>query len=223
MLHHRLRSAGNKKLIYVGGTTGTYTGTSNSSLSLTSLTGGIANSPAAGDLVVFAFTVDGFSNRDLSMNTPGYSELLDGYQADDALETAINIGIFFKKMTSTPDTTAVATRVSALNNRYAMVAHVWRNASSDTPNITTANGTSGNVNAPSITPTKEGSVILVIAGGSVSGTFSAPSGITLFQSTENVNDVAIGAYVSWVSGAYDPPQFSSTSIAWIASSVVITP
>lgn len=233
MSHHRLRGVGNNRgLIYVGGAVAEHTGSGDITLSLTSLTGGIASSPAAGDVVIVAFASKAPENYNLTMATSGYTELADLY-SNDTRDAAL--GVYAKVMGATPDTSASATNPYAFTE-YGIAAHVWRNTnvvSGIVTPIATATGVdSGVPNPPAVTPTVAGSVIIVVGAGTAIDTeqpiFSAPSGITLFQGNPPYNiNIAIGAYVGWTSGAYDCAAFGggSTSIAdsWCAASLVLQP
>ncbi len=231
MLHHSLRGANKKRLIYVGGTMADQSTTGDLVLSLTSLTGGVASSPAAGDLVIVAFAGPSLTNKDLTMVTTGYTELADLWSIDT---NYLNLGIFAKVMGATPDTTVRASN-PYIFGAYGIGAHVWRGtniASGLVTPVATATGTNtGVANPPSVTPTVARSVIIVIGAGTSNGTvnsYTAPSGITHLVSHYPADpSLAIGANVNWSSGAYDCAAFgegsTSTSDAWAAASIILKP
>ena len=82
MLAHQLRRAAPKSAYprYVGGAssyeTGSYAEPGQISISLTGLTGGLASSPSAGDLVVIVIGSCGtqVADYDVKMTTSGYTE-----------------------------------------------------------------------------------------------------------------------------------------------------
>lgn len=233
MVHHRLRGAGKRRgLIYVGGAVTGYYGSANITLSLTSLTGGIASSPAAGDVVIVVYANKATADYNLGLATSGYTELADLYSPDTRKAA---LGVYAKTMGASPDTSVTATNPEG-GSYHSLAAHVWRNtnvASGIVTPIATATGlNSGVPDPPGVTPTVSGSVIVVIGAGSAvdaSGSvFSAPSGITLFQSNQpSAINLAMGAYVGWTSGAYDCAAFGGGSgsvlDSWAAASIVLQP
>lgn len=216
-------------LEFVGGTAAYYLSDGTTNVSLTSLTGGLASQPAAGDIVVVFYSFYATSNVDLSIS--GYTELADLY-ADDSNKS--NVGVYWKIMGGTPDT--VLTMPAATTNHAAVAVHVWRGVDQTTPidvTTTTATGLDTCIpNPPAITPTTPGAVIL--AGG---GTYvSAPKSYTtngmdnFFETTDTAgttSTVFIASYSDWVSGSFNPDPPGITSDAngsgWCAASVVLRP
>lgn len=232
MLHHRLRGVGKERdLVYVGGNIGVYDGNANFSVSLTTLTGGVASSPSAGDIVVVAYAEVATTNTDMSVVTSGYTELADLYSSDSS---DANLGIYAKLMGSSPDTAVIVT--GGNETLYSAAVQVWRNTnvtSGIVAPVATATGTNtGRPNPPAVTPTVPGSVVLVVGAGTIdSGTsalLTAPSGITLFQTiSHEYLALGIGAYVGWTSGAYDCGVFggggNNTYDSWCAASIILKP
>lgn len=232
MSHHRLRGVSKQKsLVYVGGALATYTGVGNITLSLTSLTGGIASSPAAGDVVIVAYGASYVSDANLSLVTSGYTELADLF-GNDTNDTVL--GVYAKDMGSTPDTSVRATNTEDFAY-WVLVAQVWRNTNVTsgvvTPIETATGANTGRANPPSVTPTVPGSVVIVAGIGSVdsmASAFTAPSGITLWQSNADADPCfAMGAYVGWTSGAYNCAAFGGGSTSsydsWCAASIILKP
>jgi len=246
MLAHQLRRATPKRQrpSYVGGVAaGRYTATTPAgsvSVDLTSLTGGIASAPAAGDLVVAAFASGGGSATDftMAMTTSGYTTVADLRSADSYY---INLGVFYKVMESTPDTTAQAGATADVNCRVLAV-QVWRGVDPTTPldvtSMTATGANSGIPNAPGITPSTPLSV--VIAAGAACGyilspyleVLTVPSGMANVSASisstgsANLATAALASY-DWVSGAYDPAAFgggtSSVYCAWAAATLALRP
>lgn len=231
MLHHRLRSASKRGLVYVGGAMASHIGVGNITLSLTSLTGGIASSPAAGDVVIVAYGASYVADANLSLVTSGYTELADLF-GNDTNDTVF--GVYAKDMGSVPDT-SVSAKNSDDSEPWVIVAQVWRNTNVTsgivTPIATATGASSGKANPPSVTPTVQGSVVIVAGVGSVEITasiFSAPSGITLWQSHTPADPcLAMGAYVGWTSGTYNCAAFGGGSTdlsdSWCATSIILQP
>ena len=222
-------------LLYVGGSSGGGTG-STYSVSLTSLTGGAASAPIAGDLVVVVTGFSQISDGNPGVTAPsGYTELADLYANDNA---DANLSVNYKIQTATPDTSVTVTGPNSTAYGGGTVVHVWRGANSTTPidvTITTATGTNASrPNAPSITPVTVGAVVLACGfgtGGTSQTTMTTPSGMTNGISYKHdgatYDGVVSVASVAWTSGAYDPAAWTggttSTADSWAAASVAIRP
>ena len=247
MLAHQLRRAAPKSAYprYVGGAssyeTGSYAEPGQISISLTGLTGGLASSPSAGDLVVIVIGSCGtqVADYDVKMTTSGYTEQVELF-ASDTVKT--NFGVFTKFMGSTPDTTAVG--ASGFNGQYrVMLVQVWRGVNATTPmdvTLTSTTGTNGaTVDAPSITPATPKSVVLAIGSAAdvltASNALSAltvPSGMTnfvgqdCFYTAYRVESAGI-ASVEWTGGAYNPAAFGGGSTyagaSWAAATLALRP
>lgn len=219
---------------YVGGYVQGFVGTtSNVTISLTSLTGGLASAPAAGDLVIVYFGTCSIVDRDLVVG--GYIEVADLY-VNDGVDT--NLAAAYKFMGGTPDTSFTLTGGTRSSTDAGTVAvQVWRGVNATTPldvAATTATGLNTVLcNPPAITPVTSGAVIVAGgAGGHVDGiqTYSS-SDLTGFRSvgSDDSNDVTIGlGYKVWTSGAFDPAQFTrggadSVSYSWAAVTLALRP
>jgi hypothetical protein len=230
MLWQKLLGTDGGGIQYVGGRTAGIPGTaSNVTVSLTSLTGGLASAPAANDLVIVYFSVG--SNTNVSLTVAGYTELIELYSAD--VEDS-NLAVAYKYMTATPDTSFVLTGGTGdSNNSGAVAIQVFRKAviSSEQASATGING--GRPNPPSVTPVTAGSVVVVGGGAGYS-----VSGAPIFTSSDLTNfitegeggfyDTTVGmGYYRWSSGAFDPAQFGggtvSTTAAWTAYTFTIKP
>lgn len=225
-------------LRFVGGYAVGFAGTvSDTTVTLGSLTGGLAVTPAAGDLVILVFAAAEALTGDhnMTVTTAGYTELADLY-IEDTLGT--NLGVFWKRMGSTPDTSVDVGGTGGSDNAGAVAVHVWRGAHSVTPidvTTTTATGVSSSLaNPASITPTTFGSVILIAAGsGHADGTQTFTHGTFGNLATVGQNDVydvtvGIASYQAWLTGAYDPAAFGysttdDASNSWAAATIAIRP
>lgn len=200
-------------------------------ITLTSLTGGIASAPAAGDFVlIYWCTADVFTNT-----ISGYTSIATAFASDN---TPSAIRASYKFMTSTPDTSATVTGGTGnSNNPGAAYVSVWRGVNTTTPmDVTRTTASSANsvlANPPAITPVTSGAVIVAGgAGGHIAGTqtFSS-SNLTSFLSAgaNDTRDVTIGGgYNEWTSGAFDPAAFTfsssdATGYSWCAITVALRP
>lgn len=243
MLHHRLRGVPrSRRPVFVGGAVGVANATTTTpsgqvTVSLTALTGGIASAAAEGDVVLAAIAYGASIDLNVSMSTSGYTEVADLFSADGA---KVALGVYWKRMGATPDTTAVG--LAMYNTLYRVMAvQVWRGVNAATPMdvtpITATGSNSGVPNPPSITPNTPNAV--VVAVGAAAGTtdayvvsLTAPtgmdrlvSGLTV-MSSNGIATVGLAAY-NWAGGAYDPAVFgggnSSISDAWAAVTLALRP
>lgn len=221
---------------YVGGYTTGFTGSS-SDITITfggNLTGGLASSADADDLVIVYFGTGSGRAVDRNLVVSGYIEIADLFSDDDS---ATNLAVAYKFMGPTPDTNFVLTGGTFSSNDAGVVAvQVWRNVNNSPLDIspTTATGTNSILcNPPAITAISPGAYIVSGgAGGHNSGTqtFSS-SDLTGFISSggNSGNDITIGlGYKQWISGSIDPAQFTfSTSNAtrnsWAAVTIALKP
>jgi hypothetical protein len=89
------------RLIYVGGQTAGYQGTTSTSTITFNLTGGANTTPLANDLVIVAVSVGANSNINPSLTVTGYTLAAELY-APDTQSTDLFVG--YKFMGTTPDT-----------------------------------------------------------------------------------------------------------------------
>jgi hypothetical protein len=148
------------------------TASASGSLSLTSLTGGIGSAPAEDDIVLVA--VGGSNSTDQDIAITGYTEVADVYANGTFTDT--NLGVFYKIMGGTPDTTV---DIPSLSNIRAVV-YVLRGVDTTTPmdaTATTATKTSSGIpDPPAITTATANAMVVVLSGTSLSGTWTEPSG-----------------------------------------------
>ena len=223
---------------YVGGQTA---GRANPSAAVSvnfSLTGGLASTPAAGDLVIVtAVTGSAAGNPAMAVTTPtGYTAL--GQLNQSAATADVSLNTSYKFMGGTPDTavTIPGTTNNAWGEAYAI--QVFRGVDATTPMDATpvsAGGTgTGRPDPNSITPITAGAWV-VICGGGAAGTganFVAPANFTTNFLTANGADstdatVGCGYWNGWVSGAVNPAAYTGGSTnsanSWAAYTLALRP
>lgn len=227
-------------LQYVGGVEGGRagaTGTTSQSLSGT-LAGGLASSPAAGDLVVI--TISAASASGFAPTTLAVSGWTNGtFRANTGVANYSYQQVSYKRMTSTPDTSITIPSSGNARNAQRWTVQVFRGVDSTTPlDVTTvyASGTaSGRPNPGAVTPATAGAWI-IWTGASAAATgvaFTAPSGFStnwLGKTQSDTYDVTQGAgyYTGWTSGSYDPAAITAggttgSTDSWVAETLVLRP
>lgn len=200
---------------YVGGYVEGFVGqTTDKTITLTSLTGGLASQPSADDFVIVYFGTSSTADRNLVVS--GYTEVVELWANDDS---DTNLAVAYKFMTATPDTSITLTG-GTLNiaEAGAVYISVWRNVNTTTPldvTQTTATGTNTVLaDPPAITPVTLGSVIVSGAAGAHdkagAQTYSS-SNLTGFLSVGADDSTAVtigGGYNIWTTGTFNPAQFT---------------
>lgn len=231
----------NPNIEYVGGATASTSGGSNSAtVTFSNLTGGIGGGVLTGDLVVALLAAAGSSNLTMSMTTTGYTNLYDLY-ANSTYDA--NLGLFYKVMGSTPDTSAQTGNVTTGGDGIVLGIQVWRGVNTSTPIGATASATaasSTSANPPAITTTAKGSKVIAF-GNAASGTtnqvftFGGDLETTMTivgPNTTNVPIFGVGAVkmlggVRPIGTVVDPIAFSATSTAssasWAAATFELIP
>lgn len=221
-------------LSFVGGKVAIFAGTtSETSISLTDLTGGSDAAPAADDIVIIAYAVGAQADRSIGVATAGYTEEQELYANGSTYDA--NLSVSWKKMGGTPDTSVNVSGTGSSFNAGAVAIQVWRGqdltTSFDVPE-TTATGTgTGRPNPASITPTTAGAVVIV-AGAGAAGTgaaFTASELSNFFTSTSPDGEdamVGLGSY-AWTSGAFDPAAWTggttNAADSWAAVTLALRP
>lgn len=222
---------------YVGGSTATKAGSTSgtSTISLTSLTGGIASSAQAGDLVVAVFATGAAADRTLSITdgTNAYS-LVGSELYRNGVSYDSNLRVAYKYLTGAD---ASVTFGATGNNADAgaMAVHVWRGVDPDTPldvaAVTASNTGSARPDCGSITPVTAGAIVICVGGGAAAtgAAFTAAELSNFITTTSaDTNDamVGVGSY-DWSSGAFDPVQWSGGSAtsadSWTAITFALRP
>jgi hypothetical protein len=223
---------------YVGGYTQGFAG-STENITITfggNLTGGLASSASAGDMVLIWFGVGSSGAASgLDLSASGNTQVALLFSNDTQEATLL---VAYKFMGATPDSTLVLIDgTTSTSYAGAITVQVWRNVEPTIPmDVTPVTATGINsvlANPPAITPATQGAVIVSgAAGGHARGaqTYSS-SNLTGFLSSggDDSSDVTIGAgYNIWTSGSFDPSQFTfsgsdSTLYAWAAATLALRP
>lgn len=206
---------------YVGGSVDPRAGTSgNITVSLTSLSGGVATAPEAGDLVIVYFATGSTLDRNLVVS--GYTEITELY-SNGVIDT--NFVAAYKFMGATPDTTVTLTGGTlSTADAGTIIVQVWRNVNATNPfDVTVQTSTlttSVLANPPSITSASKFAVVLAAGAGAGDLSLSTP---TLYLSSDLVgfrrtssgdtNDSMLGAGYKQLSTpqTFDPSAFTTQS------------
>lgn len=224
---------------YVGGVSSGRAGaTTTASQSLTSLTGGIASAPAAGDLVVVwvsTATASGYAPSTLAVS--GYST--ETMQSQTGVTNYAYAQLSWKVMTSTPDTSITIPSSGNARNAQSWAVHVFRGVDASTPfDVASQNATgtaTGRPDPAAITPSTAGAWILWL-GASAAGTgatYTAPTDFSAGWLTDTEVDtydsmLGAGYYTGWTSGAYNPAAISAggttgSTDSWVAKTSALRP
>lgn len=225
---------------YVGGKTGGFVGsvTVGATPALNSgLTGGSDSAVSAGDLVIVTvgYGTNSGTPSPAIVTPSGYTALTVQRENTDTYDTSHQV--CYKFMPSTPDTSV--TIPPSTNSSWAgtYTVQVFRGVDQTTPlDVSTVYATGTNTaqaNPPSITPVTAGAWIVAMASGaeaSVLSTYTS-SDLTNFLTSANADTIdsvtGAGYYSSWVSGAFDPAQFSgataSANASWCATTLALRP
>lgn len=223
-------------IAFVGGYTEAFIGqTGNRTISFTSLVGGLDTRPQKNDLVILCYATGSTANRNMAnyVTGSGFTVHQDLIAVGATYDT--NLGIYYKFMGDTPDTSiTLIGGTSSTSDAGTVAVHVWRNVDPSNPlDVTTTTGsstTSAAADPPAITPVSPGAFILVIgAGAHAQGTqyFASPEdAVTAFftNGADDTNDITlgIGVYREWVSGSYNPVAFRFSSATTTGSNVSAT-
>lgn len=231
----RLGASGASGIQFVGRAGDAQLAGTTCTVSLTSLSGGIASAAAEDDfVVVHTNNTGGGTTFTTSGYTDAHTELLGNDTYDCWYRTA------YKFMTATPDTTFVCEGAGSTSHGITAIAFVYRGVDQTTPldGVTPTTATGGNsiyANPPSITPTTAGAWIECGGGGactSRNGDTYGSSDFDLFYSitADSFLDVPVGVgyFDGWTSGAFDPAAFTFTGsngsqFSWAAASIVLRP
>lgn len=206
-----------KTIQYVGGYAEGFAGqTTDKTISLTSLTGGLSSSPAAGDFVVIYY---GVGNSDSTIEISGYTSVVSPIKVSKSQN--VTLYVVYKRMGATPDTSfTILNGTNDILTAGAVAVQVWRNVNSvnifDVGTSSTSTSNSCIVNPPAITPTSARTLIIAGgAGGHSQGTHTYTSSdlsnfLTAGGNDNNDVTVGMGSY-AWTSGTFDPAVFGFTS------------
>lgn len=230
-------------IVFVGSQSGSFAGTtSDQTITMTSLTGGIASAPQAGDLVIVTFGVGGgagggsFNASLVIQNTSAVDYTLIGSELNANDSHDANLRVAYRFMPSTPETQFVlvggTTNTSAAG---AWTVHVFRGVDPATPmdvTAVTATGINGRrPNPPSITPSTSGAWMFFAGSGAASATDTFTAGyLSAFESATQSDSVSVitgAGYRAWTSGAYDGAAWgsgtTSTANSWCSVVCALRP
>lgn len=217
---------------FVGGTSGSFIDGGGGTISLTSLSGGLASSPAENDIVIVTCTLGTQSLRNVSFT---WGTSIYSAQSDDSFDASFHAR--YKIMTSSPDTSVNISGSGNVTDSLGYAVHVWRNINTTTPldvTRTVASGIDSAVpNPPAITPVTAGAIIIAMggAGGGTLAAFTSPGSVTHFFTGWGVDtqdgNAFMYSYESWTSGAYDPAVpgggGGGGTSAWVACTIALRP
>lgn len=224
-------------LQYVGGNVATKAGATsgNSTISLTTLTGGLATSASAGDFVIAVYATGSTADRALTITDGTTAYTLIGtelYANGTSYDT--NLRVAYKRLT-VADASVTFGPTGNAADAGAMAVHVWRGVDSNTPldvAATTATGTAtGRPNPAAITPTTSGSVIIIAgAGAAATGAVFTAAYLSNFRTATSIDtqDAMVGVgSIAWTSGAYDGAQWTggtaNAADSWAAVTIALRP
>jgi hypothetical protein len=219
---------------FVGGNTATKAGgtTGNSTISLTTLTGGISSTAAIGDLVIAIFSTGSIADRTLSIS--------DGVNAYTLIATEL-----YSNGTSNDTNLRVAYRFATVAggsvtfgptgqgaDAGAMAVYVFRGVSSSVFDVTTTTATgtgTGRPTPPAITPNDPGTIIVAIgAAAAATGAVFTTATLSSFRTvtSSDTYDAMLGVgQFAWTSGTYTPAQFgggtTGTGDSWAAMTIAL--
>lgn len=208
-------------LQFVGGFGASVTAAASISVSLTSLSGGLASSPSAGDIVLACVSFVNSTDINIGCTTSGYTELADLY-VNGTRDT--NFAVFYKVL-STAETSVAFDGTGTTQSNVSVIVHVWRGVNQTNPldaTSTTSTNTSSCIpDGASITTVTDKAVVVCFGASSGGGTqptipnLTVPSGGSNFveaydSSGDNENTQAVFSRVITPAGAYNPPAFGIT-------------
>lgn len=217
---------------YVGGQVAGRAGATSTPTITFALTGGSNTTPQPGDLVVITAVV-GSQGRKPAQAISGYTALGQLNANGTTYDTSLNVS--WKVMGLTPDLSFTLPSTGNFDDAQRYTVQVWRGV--DTAGIASASATgtgTGRPNAPSITPTVAGSVVLLCGGGAAAtgASYTAPTNFTtnfLTGATADTNDAMVGSgyWTGWTSGAVDPAAYTGGTTnavdSWAIYSIVLPP
>lgn len=192
------------------------------------------------DLVIVAYAIGDNDNVDfnMAMVTTGYTEVADLF-ANDTQDCSL--GVFWKVMGSTPDTTAIVDGLGGADAAVAAVAMAFRSVDTTTPmdvTPTTATGIDSNAaDPPSIDWSTAGTWTVAIGafghdqGGAVTVTPPTNYDTTNDQqkSQDHTSDITVAmAYRTDPADPENPSQFlpsiaGNSNHSWCASTLALRP
>lgn len=168
-------SAGSSNTItYVAGSTANISGSAATTTSVN-----LPGPPSANDLVIVTYGIGSSVSRTAQFTIAGWTTLAANTDADtyDA-----NMGVFYKIMGSTPDTTVTIPATGATTDSGAVAIQTWRNINLTTPIESYVGATATNGRRPdpaAVRPSTNNAIIVICGEGShiqPGEAFTAPTG-----------------------------------------------
>ena len=224
-------------ITYVGGkAVGVLGRTTDLTISLADLSGGLDVTPSQGDFVVLCYGIGSNSARTPSVVTSGYTPL-GQVNAVFASVTQSRFNVFYKRMGSTPDTEVVVSGTGSTNDGGAVSIHVLRGVDASTPLDVTSTSAIGSgtarANPPAITPSTSGALVLASGfsgNANAGGTYTSSdlSNFVTANADDNVNGSIGAGTFEWSSGSFDPAVFTYSGIdgsanSWAAYTLALRP
>lgn len=191
------------------------------------------------DDVIFVLAGWATSSTNVDVQVTGYTELDDLFAGTTR---AVNLAVAWKAQGATPDTSITTNASNAAGNGSAAMAMVYRYVDPTTPlDVAYVSGThsataAGNAlaDSPPITPVSPGAFIVsyVAATGDTTPAPLTISGMTKYGEvgmggTARGYRLAAAHKTDWVSGAFDPPAWttseSAASDSWAAVTLAFKP
>ena len=222
---------------YVGGKTVTITPStsSNTTISLTDLTGSPSPSLQAGDVVVVSYAIAAFSSTLANVTSSGYTTIAS-LGANDTYDTNLYVG--YKLMGATPDTSVTVVATAATTRGGVVAIQAYRYVDEVFPIQQPANTATFTSTVrptpPTITPWDNDSVAVIVGAGAhnrgnVSYTTTGLTNFISSGSTDVTDDASIGmGFRVITSGSYSPnqfgfPQADSTAYSSAGVSIALKP
>lgn len=222
---------------YVGGKTVSITPSTgtNTTISLTDLTGSPNPALQAGDIVIVSYTISLSSSSQANVTSNTYTTLVS-INSNDTYDTDLYVG--YKIMGATPDTSVEVTPTSSTSRGGVVAIQAYRYVDEVFPLQAPANtATFTNTvrpTPPTITPWASDSVAVIVGAGAHNrgNVAYTTTGLTSFitsGSTDVSDDSSIGMGFRVIqSGSYSPnqfgfPQADSTSYSSAAASIALKP
>lgn len=204
-------------------------------------TGGIGGAIQKDDVIVVASGwATSNTNIDVQVTSTGWTELDDLFASNTR---GTNLGLFWKTMGVTPDTSIVCNASNAAGSGSGALALVYRYVDPTTPfDVTYVPGThsavgTGNAlaDSPPVTPVSPGatiSSIVAATGDTTPAPLNAPTGMTLsgqagMGGTSRGYRIGAARKTDWTTGAFDPPAWttseSAASDSWAALVLALKP
>lgn len=219
-------SVGASTITYVGGNTAV----SSSSISLTSLSGGAATAPSAGDLVLVTIASGVNNGTTSTLSVSGYTQVANlvsdptGANGDD-----LYLYVGYKYLTAADTSVTIS---GGLSLATTIAVQVWRGVNPTTPLDVAATTVTDVVmlpTAPSITPVTTGAVVISAIGigsDTTNRVFShstMDNVITIGDSSSTNQESHVGmAYKAWTSGTYNPSGWSTNDPDGSGSGAAVT-